>query len=1409
MPELQPWAPGFSESHRITIGYGRKLLLSSSATVHSIEILNGGKLVIADTNQPIVLRARHILIGNNGELHIGSPDCPYKGNLTISLYGRSDDTSDEHSYFGRKYVGVGTGGTLEIHAEKKLSWTFLNKTLHPGEGNENSYHFERSWGNRGIIVHVIEPTTGEVLRNDRFDTYRSKDESRRLAQYVEAVEDGQILAMMVNDEGSNNLEDSARKTLAKLGSSHFHRLGFRHPWSFITVKGDTSSVVENHAVYQGTKASSEARSSHSFTSGYGEHFVITTVSQWVQEAEWTEWFDRDDERGSGDWEKLSDLHKAFPERLCSNPLDIEAETVDGVPANMTGEMCSPNLTKTMALCVLIKTSREESVGTTASASSVANSASIAIDTLSNCSLLVLEDAALGWKPGDRLVVSSTDYSMYQAEEFSVLPCATCTENQVKVEGTKASSEARSSHSFTSGYGEHFVITTVSQWVQEAEWTEWFDRDDERGSGDWEKLSDLHKAFPERLCSNPLDIEAETVDGVPANMTGDVFSKFDKNYGLVCLNKDQQGGICRNYRIRFLCGKLVRPQASIAIDTLSNCSLLVLEDAALGWKPGDRLVVSSTDYSMYQAEEFSVLPCATCTENQVKVEGKPLFLHMGELVDGVDMRAEVGLLSRNVLIRGEMETSCYGSESCKFFSFDTFGGHLKVEHGFKAVHIQGVEFMHMGQQSMGHYPVHFHMNGDVDERGGYDPPTYVKDLSIHHSFSRCVTIHGSNGLLVKDVVGYDTLGHCFFTEDGPEERNTFDHCLGLLVKASTLLPSDRDSRMCRDITEGAYPGYVAKPRQDCSATSTFWIANPNNNLINCAAAGSEAGMILDNGVKTTEANAKDKRPYLSLIGARYSPHQEADPFKPRAPALIHHFVAYKNQDTGAWLRGGDIWLDDCQFADNGIGLTLASGGTFPDDDGSRQEVKNSLFVGESENRGMPFPDGRIWGPSGLDHSGRTLPRGVDFPIRGMQIYDGPINVQNCTFRKYVALDGRHTSAFGFRLNNSWQSCPNNNVTGITFDDVPITSRVFFGEPGPWFNKMHMDGDKTTIFHDVDGSVSEYPGAFLVKEDNWLLRHPDCIDVPDWRAAICSGRYAQIYIQARNPANLNMKMVKDEYPDKPLELVGALGKRHHYQQFQPVVTLAKGYTVHWDAAAPTEVTVWIINFNRNDWINIGFCYPKGTTFSIISDLHNRLTKETRKTGTFMKTAQREKIGHTHQARGYYYWEEETGLLFLKVQAHNNRDAFAFCSVKGCERVKIKAIIPKGSGPSDCMAEAYPRYAEMPVVDVPMPKKLPRSSLSQTSEHFLEVKVESYTTRFFHIKEDFAYAEANGKKIYQSEDGIQLTVLDGHSGKVMETKDKLAFVGFKGSFRPDWVRMAVDKEHAKLHQVLPVPIVRVMKL
>ncbi|XP_077774996.1 cell migration-inducing and hyaluronan-binding protein isoform X1 [Podarcis muralis] len=1322
-PELELWNPGHDEDNQVNISEGRKLLLSSSATVHSINITNGGKLVIKDNTGPIVLRTRHILIENDGELHVGSESCPFRSNLTIILYGRADDGSQPDSYFGKKYIGVIDGGTLEVHGERKLSWTFLNKTLNPGGMQEGGYYFERSWGHRGVIVHVIDPNTGTVVHSDRFDTYKLKGESIRLVRYLNAVHNGMILAVAVNDEGSKNLDDSARKAMTRLGSKHFLHLGFRHPWSFITVKGSPSSSVEDHIEYQGHRGSAIAKV----------------------------------------------------------------------------------------------------------------------------------------------------FKLFQADN-----------------------------------GEHFNVSSTSEWVQDVEWTEWFDKPEKAKSKDGERLSDFRAAHP-GVCDHPINIQAVTLDGV--NLTTEVHYKSGRDYRFFCRGPGQTPGGCRNYRVRFLCGKPVRPKLTVMVDTNVNSTILRLADNVQSWKAGDKIVVASTDYSMYQAEEFQILPCRACGPHEVKVAGKANYLHTGEVIDGVDMRAEVGLLSRNVLVMGEMAKECYNynSDLCSFFDFDTFGGHIKLGLGFKAVHMEGIELKHMGQQSLGHYPIHFHMSGDVDEKGGYHPPTYVKDISIHHAFSRCVTIHGSNGLLVKDVVGYDTLGHCFFTEDGPEVRNTFDHCLGLLVKPSTLLPSDRDTRMCKTITEGAYPGYIPKPRQDCNAVSTFWLANPHNNLINCAAAGSEetgfwfvlhhvptglsagmyppgysehipmgtfynnrahsnyrAGMIIDNGVKTTPASAKDKRPILTLIAGRYSPHKDADPLKPREPALIRHFIAYKNQDHGAWLRGGDVWLDDCQFADNGIGLTLASGGTFPHDDGSKQEIKNSLFVGESGNPGTETMDNNVWGPGGLDHSGRTLPIGQNFPIRGIQFYDGPINVQNCTFRKFAALEGRHTSALAFRLNNVWQSCPNNNVTNVFFEDVPITSRVFFGEPGPWFNGLDMDGDKTSVFHDVDGSVSEYPGSYLIKEDNWLIRHPDCIDVPDWRGSICSGRYAQVYIQAYKSANLRMKIIKNDHYGHPLYLEGALSKSAHYQQYQPVITLQKGYTIHWDKTAPEELAIWLINFNKNDWIQVGLCYPKGTTFSILSDIHDRLLKKTSKTGTFYQAHEMDKLEYRYASKGYYYWDEDTGLLFLKLKAQHEKEPFAFCSVRGCERIRIKANIPRKAGSSDCQARAYPKYEEQPSVDVPMPKKLPSTHLNK--DHFVELKLDSYKTKYFHLRDDFAYISVDGRKFYLSEDGIQVVVINGHDGRFVDRmnfknsvlqgipaqminyvnnirensivvmtskgrfisrgpwttvleklgaqrgfklKDKMGFVGYKGTFRPFWVTLKTDDEAVRIFQALPVPVVKKMKL
>ncbi|XP_066448876.1 inactive cell surface hyaluronidase CEMIP2-like isoform X2 [Eleutherodactylus coqui] len=762
--------------------------------------------------------------------------------------------------------------------------------------------------------------------------------------------------------------------------------------------------------------------------------------------------------------------------------------------------------------------------------------------------------------------------------------------------------------------------------------------------------------------------------------------------------------------------------------VSRGIVLTLADDVTSWLPGNRIVIASTDYSMHQAEEFNLLHCTECKSNQVKIDGSPLYLHVGEVIDGIDMRAEVGLLTRNIVIKGEMETSCYGDNHCQFFNYDTFGGQIKIQRHFTSVHLSGVELTNMGQQILGSYPVHFHMAGTVDEEGGYKPPTYIDNLAIHHCFSRCVAIHGTHGLLIRDTIGYDTLGHCFFLEDGVEQKNTFYHNLGLVTKAGTILPTDRNEAMCLAMREHVYGDYIPVPSADCMAVSTFWISNPNNNLIGNAAGGAQdvgiwfifhripsglseglypeghseftplgiflnnrvhsnfkAGLFIGKGVKTTVASAENPREYLTIDNARFRPHEDSDPAKPRAPALIDRLIAFKNNDHGAWARGGDIIFRNSGFSDNGIGLTLASDGTFPTDEGSSLEITDSIFVGESDNVGSYGGQNSYWGRGGSGEQ-RSLPRNKTFPIRGFQIYDGPVRLLKCTFKKFVPTAERPSSAIGFSLKNSWQITPQNNISLIKMEKS-VGRKVFFGRPGQWFGSNDYDGDKVSIFHDLDGSVTGYPDTFVGRGNNYLLRHPGCLTVPQWNGVICSGRYAQLYIQARRPENLTIMVSRAAYPSHPLRLVG-VNKGAPYQQYQPVVILHQAYTIRWDGQSPREIILYPINFNRGDWLQIALCYPKSAVFQVTADVYER------NSGRVHSVQHYSMASSIHQALNksehrVYHFSKESGYLFLHLQAHEARVGHSYCSQHGCERIKITAHFHPDDY-TECIPRPFPDRA-----------------------------------------------------------------------------------------------------------------------
>ncbi|XP_037114733.1 cell surface hyaluronidase [Syngnathus acus] len=861
-----------------------------------------------------------------------------------------------------------------------------------------------------------------------------------------------------------------------------------------------------------------------------------------------------------------------------------------------------------------------------------------------------------------------------------------------------------------------------------------------------------------------------------------------------------------------------PISGFQVDAVDQVVLNLQDEVQPTWQPGNQIVIASTDYSMHQAEEFTLLPCPHCTSRQVRIQGKPLYNHVGEITDGVDMRAEVALLSRNILIYGEMENSCYGNNLCQFYGHDTYGGHIKIFGNFSSVHLSYVELKNMGQQrERSRYPVHFHMCGDVDQKGGYREPTYVDGLSIHHSFSRCVAIHATDGLLVKNTVGYDTLGHCFFLEDGIEQRNTFFHNLGLLTRPGTQLPTDRNESLCLSIKDKVYQGYTPSPSTECKAVSTFWIANPNNNLISNAAAGSQdagiwfvfhssstgdshglvpetkaeltplgifynnrvhsnfkAGLFIDKGVKTSNASAADPREYLCLDNsARFRPHRNADPNQPRVAAVIEALVSFKNNDMGAWIRGGDIIIQNSSFADNGVGLSFASDGSYPSDEGSSQEVTQSLFVGESPNRGTNGGQNKYWGLGGTDGKMRTLPRNRTFPIRGFQIYDGPVRLTRSTFRNFIPTPERYTTAVGFSLKNTWQLTPRNNMSHLRFH-ATVGLRSFFGRPGQWFEENDLDGDKNSIFHDVDGSVTGYKDTYVGRADNYLIQHPSCVSKPPWNGVICSGRYSQVYIQTQGAPSLILSINRDEYPAAPLLLRGINSQGAPSQQYQPVLMMSKSYTLHWNGQAPREVVLSLINFDKDDWVLFGLCYPPEATFQIVADINDRQSNtfdDITDYGPVFSLADLE----SRPLERKYYFDQNVGLLWLYLRARHGRDGHSYCSVKGCERVKVTATT-SSQRTCNCTSKAYPKYAKTPSAVLPMPALDTQPCLdcgaqqrvftSEPWTSYLQTQVKSLSVREQKRGDNMSFIAVNDEMIPFTQPGYLVVSVDACSGKVALT-------------------------------------------
>lgn len=182
----------------------------------------------ADGSKNITLRTRHILIEDGGALHIGAPKCRYRSRATIALVGRSDDKAvPEVPEMGRKFIGVMSGGTLELHGTERVSWSLLTRSVPASGLATGDYSFQRNFS-RGINLRVLDQDTAAVLVSERYDTHESRNDSRQLTQLLRTLPAGRIVTLAVGDSAVKSLLDETKKAIEeKLGSSFVNDLKYR------------------------------------------------------------------------------------------------------------------------------------------------------------------------------------------------------------------------------------------------------------------------------------------------------------------------------------------------------------------------------------------------------------------------------------------------------------------------------------------------------------------------------------------------------------------------------------------------------------------------------------------------------------------------------------------------------------------------------------------------------------------------------------------------------------------------------------------------------------------------------------------------------------------------------------------------------------------------------------------------------------------------------------------------------------------------------------------------------------------------------------------------------------------------------------------------------------------------------
>ncbi|KAA3607497.1 MAG: hypothetical protein DWQ01_15010 [Planctomycetota bacterium] len=563
----------------------------------------------------------------------------------------------------------------------------------------------------------------------------------------------------------------------------------------------------------------------------------------------------------------------------------------------------------------------------------------------------------------------------------------------------------------------------------------------------------------------------------------------------------------------------------------------VQDDVSGWLMGDEVVIASTDFSLEQAEKFSLVANASGAQLDLGLVSPGNLLqydHYAGMVnlDGADDSwripeyAEVGLLSRNVLVIGEPGNG-YDATGSPVAGWDNHYGHMialkdPAVSGTPTVHVSWTRFENLGVEGkIARYPLHLHLLDEENFASGVD--ALIEDSSFVDCFNHFVSVHQTKDIAVARNVGFNTLGHGFFLEEEFTTGILLQDNLGLGVRPFEVCHTPYKD--CND-PPGTFPSGIDLIQEDNVEPSVFWFEHPDNKVEGNRAAGSthhgiwhSPAWLEDHTHQATEDsycrnNVVHSNGHHGFMQDGFKGTRRASPaWEAGLPPSLENLISYKNGRYGVWYRTyGRAQLRYIKVADSRAGFYLASEGIHNFPGLSLILLEDALVVGESaltENPGngqYPYP-GR---PVHEEDAERSLPQNTIQFVRdgiphdqewdtlvGVEFYDGRIECKNLKFADlkdlpdlrdpedgplYLSSYDRPAAALSqVGYDSNYSEDPTNRVQGLAFENVD--HKVWFREIQKTANMV-----QSTVIIDYDDSLGNGPARFYFPEGTDFLVHP---------------------------------------------------------------------------------------------------------------------------------------------------------------------------------------------------------------------------------------------------------------------------------------------------------------------------------